>query len=141
MRVLIYGGRDFGDIRTYGKDHPVKKAEYLAAMAYLNDLAIHEFPRTDEDEYGNYLPAITVISGAARGADIIGIDFAVINWTKLEVYPADWKKYGKRAGAIRNQQMLDSGIDLAVQFPGGKGTADMRKRLDKAGIKVCEFQH
>lgn len=36
--------------------------------------------------------------------------------------------------------MLDSGIDLAIEFPGGRGTADMRRRLDKAGVKVIEYK-
>ncbi len=53
---------------------------------------------------------------------------------------ADWANYGKGAGHIRNQQMLDSGIDLAIEFPGGRGTADMRRRLDKAGVKVIEYK-
>lgn len=129
MRVLIYGGRDFG------KD----KEEYLAGRSYLEKLAIDVFPRTEEDEYGNWLPDVTVISGRAKGADRLGEDWAVANWIRLEEYPADWDKHGKAAGHIRNQQMLDSGVDAAVQFPGGRGTADMRRRLDKAGVKVYEF--
>ena len=130
MRVLIYGGRDFG----------IEKEENIRAWSFLNELIISTFPRTPEDEYGNYLPAITVISGEAKGADMIGTDFAVVNWTGYEGYPADWNTHGKAAGYIRNQQMLDSGIDLAIQFPGGKGTADMRRRLDKAGVKVIEYK-
>lgn len=142
MRVLIYGGRDFADVRD--KTDPFiedSMAEYKSAMSFLNRLVIEVFPHTEEDQYGNYLPAITVISGCARGADMLGVDFAVVNRTELEEYPADWKTHGLAAGAIRNQQMLDSGIDLAVQFPGGRGTADMRRRLDKAGIKVWEYEN
>lgn len=130
MRVLIYGGRDFA----------TTKEEHLKAMAFLNKLCIEVFPRTETDEYGNYLPAITVISGEAKGADTVGTDFAVVNWTGYEGFPADWDTHGKAAGHIRNQQMLDSGIDLAIQFPGGRGTADMRRRLDKAGVRVIEYE-
>lgn len=142
MRVLVFGGRDFGDVRSYARDTPeyvAKKAEYEAAWAYLNALTVEVFDKTEPDVYGNYLPDITVISGCARGADQIGIDFATVNWTGLDQFPADWKTHGKAAGHLRNQQMLDSGVDIAVQFPGGKGTADMRRRLDKAGVKVYEF--
>lgn len=142
MRVLIYGGRDFANHDKYerGSEEWEKKVqEHKAAMSYLNKLTIEVFPRTEEDEYGNYLPAITVVSGCAKGADQLGIDYAVVNWTQLEEYPADWDKHGKAAGFIRNQQMLDSGIDLAIQFPGGNGTRDMRRRLDKAGVRVLEF--
>lgn len=135
MRVLIYGGRDFAR-----KDNTWDREVFDDAWAFLNHLALTVFPRTEEDEYGNYLPAITVISGGGQGADQIGEDFGVVNWTGLEIYKPDWDKYGKGAGPIRNQQMLDSGVDLAIQFPGGKGTADMRSRLDKAGVRVIEYK-
>lgn len=142
MRVLVYGGRDFGDFKLAEKSSPEqekKLLEYRAAMSYLSKVVDEHCPHTEADQYGNYLPDITVISGCARGADQIGIDFAVINWTGLEEFPADWDEHGKAAGHIRNQAMLDGGVDLAVQFPGGKGTADMRRRLDKAGVKVLEY--
>ena len=48
----------------------------------------------------------------------------------------DWKKYGKKAGPLRNQQMLEEGKpDLVVAFPGGNGTADMVRRAKKANIE------
>lgn len=129
MRILVYGGRDFG---------LPNKDQHIAGLQFLNKLS-HDWPKLEPDEYGNWLPNVTVISGMARGADTIGVDWATINWTPLERYPADWATHGKAAGFIRNQQMLDSGIDLAVQFPGGNGTRDMRSRLDKAGVRVVEY--
>lgn len=128
MRVLIYGGRDFG----------ITKEEAGLGVAFLDKCA-EGWPCHEPDIYGNTLPDVTVISGGAKGADNLGIHWATVNWTKLEVFPADWEQHGKAAGHIRNQQMLDSGVDIAVQFPGGKGTADMRRRLDKAGVKVIEY--
>ena len=54
-------------------------------------------------------------------------------------YPAPWKRFGPSAGGIRNQQMLDEGKpDLVVAFPGGKGTADMVRRAENAGVKVIK---
>jgi hypothetical protein len=53
----------------------------------------------------------------------------------VEIESANWDKYGKAAGGIRNQQMLDENeIDTAVAFPGGTGTKDMIKKARKAGI-------
>jgi hypothetical protein len=78
-----------------------------------------------------------IIHGGARGADSMAGEFA--NETGIEeiVFPADWKMYGRRAGPIRNQQMLDEGKpDLVVAFPGGRGTADMVGRARTAGIEV-----
>ena len=55
----------------------------------------------------------------------------------VEEYPADWKKYGKSAGPLRNQRMIDEGKpDLVVAFPGGVGTADMISRAKAYNISV-----
>lgn len=66
------------------------------------------------------------------------------DWVKardilIEEYPAEWDKHGKAAGFIRNQDMLDSGVDVVVAFPGGRGTADMVRRARKAGVEVVEI--
>jgi hypothetical protein len=95
--------------------------------------------RTLEDAVDVY-GAVTVIHGDARGADsIAGIEARRMG-LQIIVFPADWKKYGKQAGWIRNQQMLDEGHpDLAFGFtiqarPITPGTKDMAARAKGAGI-------
>lgn len=56
-------------------------------------------------------------------------------------FPADWKRYGKAAGPIRNQQMIDEGKpDLVLAFHENinesRGTKDMVARARGIGIKV-----
>lgn len=92
------------------------------------------------------LPADTlIIHGAARGADTLGkfvaekIGLRVINDGKG--FPADWKRYGKGAGPIRNQEMLDEGKpDMVIAFHSNiqesAGTKDMITRAKKAGIAI-----
>ena len=64
-------------------------------------------------------------------------EFAVVHWTGLDVYPADWERYGLSAGYRRNRQMLEEGKpDLVVAFPGGKGTNMMVDIARKAGVPV-----
>lgn len=46
-----------------------------------------------------------VISGSARGADLLGERWAEENGVKLTRMPAQWVKYGKRAGPLRNEEM------------------------------------
>ena len=77
-----------------------------------------------------------IVHGDAAGADRLCAHIAHTLGLATEAHPADWKRYGKAAGGIRNQEMLDSGIDLALVFAGGYGTRDMLGRLAAAGIRV-----
>ncbi len=115
MIILVTGGRDFND-----KERVFKKLdEIIAGVQDLNE--------------------VSVIQGGARGADSLGRLWAKDNWIYWKSFDADWNQYGKRAGPIRNQQMIDEcEPDLCVAFPGGRGTADMVRRCKKAGIKVVE---
>lgn len=65
----------------------------------------------------------TVISGTARGVDRLGERYAKQNEIKLERYPADWGKYGKRAGFLRNAEMVSNAEALIAVWDGkSKGT-------------------
>ncbi len=84
-------------------------------------------------------PIEKIVHGGARGADSLGGKWAKENDILEKVYKPDWNTYGKAAGSIRNQQMLDEeSIDLLVSFPGGKGTADMKKRAKYKGVEIKE---
>lgn len=68
---------------------------------------------------------------------MLAYDYAVRNKIMIQAFPAHWDKYGKAAGPLRNQQMLDEGTpDLILAFPGGAGTEDMCRRGVLAGIEV-----
>ena len=110
MRILVCGGRDFSNTS-------------------LMNLSLYKFA----------VPDLTIIQGEALGADLMAKSWAKAFGHKVESYPADWKKYGKRAGYIRNVQMLNEGKpDLVVAFPGGKGTAMMVKLAEAAGVPVVK---
>lgn len=113
MRVLVCGGR------TY-----CNKAFFDKAM--------------DEVQIGGRISLI--IQGGAKGADYLAHLYACKRGIKEEVYNADWYRYKKAAGPIRNKRMLEEGKpDLVVAFPGGDGTAHMVAIARKAGIKVKQF--
>ena len=83
--------------------------------------------------------AITLlVHGDARGADRIGRDWAASRGIEHKAFPADWKRHRKLAGPFRNQQMVDFGLDGCIAFPGGSGTADMRRRCMAANVPVWE---
>ena len=74
----------------------------------------------------------TVISGVARGADLEGERWARSHGLPIEYYPANWKKHGKKAGMIRNQQMADVADALIALWDGkSRGTRDMIERMAK----------
>jgi hypothetical protein len=81
-----------------------------------------------------------VIQGGASGADAGAAEWAKRSDVELRTFPANWRKYGKRAGPLRNQRMIDEGKPEAViAFAGGRGTADMIERAQAAGIRVIKI--
>lgn len=89
------------------------------------------------------LPSNSVIvHGAAKGADRIAHQEAQKLGLLVESYPADWQRWGKRAGGIRNGEMAARGADLLIAFWDGSssGTVDMMERAANYGIEI-EVQH
>jgi hypothetical protein len=82
-----------------------------------------------------------LIEGGARGADQIAFEWAVsrgVNWHR---YPANWEEHGRKAGILRNLEMLKLGKPTRVlAFPGGRGTEHMIEIATKAGIPVQRFE-
>jgi len=88
----------------------------------------------------------TIIEGEARGADQRAAWWAFDNNVPCMRFPAEWKKYGKAAGPIRNKQMLDEGKpDLVLAFhddiENSKGTADMVEQARKRDILRLVVSH
>lgn len=82
-----------------------------------------------------------IVEGEARGADRIAPHEARLAGMEVIAMPADWEKYGRAAGPIRNQEMLDIGAPSLVVFfhndlSRSKGTADMVRRAERQGIPV-----
>lgn len=85
----------------------------------------------------DYYDPCVVIAGGAKGADTLARDWAVLRERVHHIYPAQWKRYGRSAGPIRNCFMLeDSKPSLVLAFPGGNGTAHMIAIAEEAGIEV-----
>lgn len=85
-------------------------------------------------------PALCVVQGGAKGADRLASLWAAARGKPCITMAAAWDALGPAAGSTRNQWMLDYNPDIAfcVAFPGGPGTADMKRRCAGKGIKVYE---
>ena len=80
---------------------------------------------------------IEVISGGARGADQCGAQYAVVNGIQKKIFPAEWTKYGKRAGYIRNVDIITNCyICIAFWDGSSRGTAHDLE-LCKMQNKIC----
>lgn len=113
MKILICGDRDWND-----------SLFMLKVMEWLIE------------EFGVYF----VISGGAPGADILAILWAKRFGLPYHEERAQWEKYGKAAGHIRNKAMLDMNPDLVVAFHNdidkSKGTKNCLDQAKKKGIET-----
>lgn len=110
-RVLVCGGREYTD------------RDAVFAALDLVKAAVGE---------------MTVIQGGATGADALAREWCARQSSIHMVNePADWRTHGRAAGPIRNQRMLDEHKpDVVIAFAGGRGTADMVRRAEAAGVPV-----
>lgn len=83
----------------------------------------------------------TIISGGARGTDSLGEWYAYQNDIPLEIFPANWQKYGKQAGYLRNVEMANNAGALIAFWDGkSKGTKHMINiALEKSLEVVVEY--
>lgn len=72
---------------------------------------------------------IEIVSGGASGTDAMAERYARELGYSLQIFPADWSRYGKRAGYVRNREMhsyisthADRGV-IAFWDGASKGTA------------------
>lgn len=80
---------------------------------------------------------VVIVSGGAKGAELLGERYAREHGLGLKQFLADWETYGRGAKVIRNAQLIDA-ADQAVFFWDGKskGAADAIETAEAKGIPV-----
>ena len=116
MKIIIAGSRDFYDYELLFE----KCSEIISKM----------------EAYG-----IQIVSGGAKGADILGEKFAREKGYGLARFIPKWE-IGKQAGMIRNAEMADY-ADVLIAFWNGssKGTVGMIRIAKKKGLKIHVIQY
>jgi YspA, cpYpsA-related SLOG family len=111
VKIIITGGRDFTD-----KEFIFRTLDNIHLKTSISSL----------------------IHGDSTGVDKIAEGWAKSRSIPVAAFPADWDKYGKKAGPIRNRIMLDKHMDasMLVAFPGGRGTSDMVKQTSETPIQI-----
>lgn len=132
LRILISGSRDWDNYESI-------KYRIVEAMAdWLKDN-----PEFRSKPFADWL---TIIHGACpRGADYLADIFARNELNcKVITYPADWKKYGKRAGMLRNLYMVEkSSADMGLFFirNNSDGTTGCLKAARNFGLSADPFRY
>lgn len=117
MILLVCGGRDYDD-----HDHIHTVLDRIHAQVRVK---------------GEPAQIVTLVHGAAAGADTQAGIWAKRRGVAVMEFPANWNEHGRAAGHIRNAQMLEEGQpDLVLAFPGGKGTKSMVRKAWAAGVPI-----
>lgn len=124
MRVLITGSRDWLDKERIWAD---------LDMIYCSTPSMIDYQ----------MEKLVVVNGAAQGADemsTLWVKDAMEDglYVALERYPAEWNKFGKRAGYIRNAKMIETRPDLCLAYirNDSKGATMCAKLAQAAGIET-----
>ena len=81
-----------------------------------------------------------IVSGAAKGIDKSGENYAEFQGLPITRFKADWKKHGLAAGPMRNRQMAKYGDILLLIWNGeSKGSLSMKKEMTKLGKPIYEI--
>lgn len=111
MKIAVVGSREFKD----------KKKVYYELNRF------HELV--------DYESEVIFVSGGARGVDSYAEDVANKLGFKCIIFKPEWDKYGKKAGFLRNQLIINK-ADKCVAFWDGqsKGTKHSIDLAIKKGI-------
>ena len=79
----------------------------------------------------------TVLSGMAGGVDQLGVRWALEHNKTIERYPADWERFGKAAGPLRNLRMAEK-AEMLIAFwdKQSRGTQHMIETAIKKELEV-----
>lgn len=105
IRILITGSRDWPltDITTV----------YTVMSKTITDYVLQ----------GETQKTITIVHGACpKGVDAMADLFARSWGMNIERHPANWDLYGKKAGPIRNKEMVELGVDICLAFVYNKSS-------------------
>jgi hypothetical protein len=110
-KVIVAGGRDFNDEQRF--------EQVICDYAEKTDAMV------------------SIITGMARGADRLAYEFARRNKVQWYEFHADWDKYGKRAGYVRNGEMAKEADALIAFWDGeSRGTRNMIELMRNMGKPV-----
>jgi hypothetical protein len=115
FKLIIAGSRDFND-------YEFLKTKLSFLLQYVKE-------------------EVEIVSGKAKGADLLGERFAKEHGLKIKEFPADWDNFGKRAGYIRNEDMAMYANACVVFWKNkSKGSGHMISLAKKYNLKLRIYE-
>lgn len=121
------------------------KKNFRLVVAGSRDFNNYDLLCSSLDEVVNNLKSeynITIVSGTANGADKLGEKYAYKHGIKIERHPANWGRFGRGAGPIRNAEMVKTSDGVVVfwngESSGAKNIIDCAKAENHL-IKVVKY--
>lgn len=118
MNLIIAGSRTFNDYKLLEQE--CKK--FIVKIGYLPN---------------------NIVSGECRGADKLGELFAEKYKIPIMKFPANWDKYGKQAGMIRNVEMAKNASHCIIFWDGKSlGSKHMIEQCEKYFVtyKIVNYE-
>lgn len=80
---------------------------------------------------------VVILCGEACGADALGKQYAQERGFPVQSFPADWQRFGRAAGPLRNRRMAACADACVVFWVGGSaGSASMVAEARRAGLAL-----
>ena len=127
FRVIIAGGRNFARM-------PSDREDVDLLTKTMDNLL----------QYKKRSHRIVVLWGMAKGRDMAGKRYAEQCRFHVRYFPADWQQYGRRAGIVRNELMVQNADALVAFWDGSSpGTKNMIETAQRYGlaVRVIRYNH
>ena len=83
-----------------------------------------------------------IVCGGARGADILGKEYGDKYNIPVKMFPANWERFGNRAGPLRNIEMAEYGSALIAFWDGeSKGTQHMIREANRRKLYTVVIKY
>ena len=115
-RVIVAGSRSFNDMNLL-----IEKLDKILS---------------------NFRGEVEIVSGGAKGADLLGEAYATLRGHRVKVFEAQWDVHGKSAGYKRNEEMAKHSTHCVTFWDGNSpGTRHMQNIAKRTGLKTRVIQY
>ena len=109
----------------------------IAGSRNYHDCVVYELIHTTISKLNETNQVKELVTGCAKGVDAFAEKYGRRYNIPIVKFPADWEKYGKAAGPIRNKQMAIYADALLLIWDGeSRGSANMLKNAKEQGLKI-----